>query len=258
MPIDVARLHSKSFRGSPPFRYAEVRGSGDNDHASWWSFDDEQIVRDRHWDPKPGETVLDVGAAFGSYGIPAAALGARVVFFSPADFDTELLATNLNLNPEISRRCMIVRDGVWSSDGWFDPDRCRFSEQLPTICDDCEGRGGLQRPLGGFATCARCARKSLSQWLRVRALDSFLEDHPGIGKVDWLKLDVEGAELEAFRGAEQCLRMYRPKILVENHNFQIPDMELKVRDYLVGLGLGYVCNGPHPHGSVSHSFFSAP
>lgn len=227
--MQIANVRQKSFRNSQPFKYAAVTGTGDSDHASWWSFDDEQSLRDRWWNPRAGDTVLDIGAAFGSYVLPALALGARVVAFSPAPFDTKLLEINLGLNPELKKRCLVARDGLYSKDGWFNPDVCRFSD----------------KPEAG------------SQWIPVRSLDSFLLERPGIGRVDWMKLDVEGAELEVLKGAEQCLRMYRPRVLVENHEFQVKGIENQVRDYMVGLGIGYVCDGPHQHCAVSHSFFEA-
>jgi FkbM family methyltransferase len=234
--LDVARTHSKTVHGQT-FHFAEVRGYGDADHASVWTFDDEQQFRDRWFHPAKGETVLDIGAAFGSYALPALARGARVVCFSPADFDTELLEKNLSLNPELERRCLVVRDGVYSNDGWFQPDRCAFR--------DVDGQG------------APMLKSDEPGWLWVRSLDSFLDERPGISRIDWIKLDIEGAELEALKGAEKCLRMYRPKVLVENHEQHVPGIENAVRDYLVGLGLGYVCDGPYQYGVVSHSFFVA-
>ncbi len=246
--LDVVQVRSKAFRGRT-FHFAEVRGTP-ADHASWWSFDDEQELRDRWWNPQPGETVLDIGAAFGSYALPALALGARVVCFSPADFDTELLEKNLSLNPDMERRCLVVRAGLYSRAGFFDPDHCTFIDldaeklsQTPELYGMIGNRddGGQGFPKG--------------QKLPVMSLDAFLEHSPGIERIDWMKLDVEGAELEVLKGAEKCLRTDMPKVLVENHNFHDPQMEAKVRDFLIGLGIGYVCDGPYPHCAVSHSFF---
>jgi FkbM family methyltransferase len=227
--LDVARTHSKTVHGQT-FNFAEVRGYGDADHASVWTFDDEQQFRDRWWSPAKGETVLDIGAAFGSYALPALARGARVVCFSPADFDTSLLEANLALNPDLARRCLVVRDGLHSNDGWFNPDKCLFDHE---------------------------AREGRAPWLHVRSLDSFLDERPGIERVDWMKLDVEGAELEVLKGGEKCIRMYRPRILVENHEQHVPGISDAVRDYLVGLGFGYVCDGPYQYGVVSHSYYEA-
>jgi FkbM family methyltransferase len=229
--LNIVRIRESQRYG---FKFAEVQGTP-ADHASWWSFDDEQEIRDRFWNPSRGDTVLDIGAAFGSYTLPALAMGARVVAFSPADFDTELLNLNLSQNPMLANRCLVVRDGIHERDGWFDPDNSVYVANR--IADVSEHDAG--------------------QWLRVRSLDSFLEERPGIDGVDWIKLDIEGAELGALRGAENTLRRWKPRILVENHNFHDPKMEVKVRDYVTGLGVGYRCDGPHPHCAVSHSYFEA-
>lgn len=226
--LDVVRIREKA-----GFKFAEVRGTP-ADHASWWSFDDEQELRDRFWHPRAGDTVLDVGAAFGSYTLPALAAGARVVAFSPADFDTELLEKNLSLNPELARRCLVVRDGVYSRDGWFDPDHCRYIE-----------------------TDAYHNTTHGEQWLRVRSLDSFLVERPGIARVDWIKMDIEGAELEALRGAEATLRAYWPRLLIECHNFHDPNMERNIVDHVLNLNLGYRAIGPIPHCAVSHVYCEA-
>lgn len=229
--LTIDKVLEKSFRGSPLFKYVATRGAGhpDADHASWWTFEDEQSVRDRWWHPKAGETVLDIGAAFGSYALPALALGARVVCFSPEDFDTELLHLNLQQNPDLARRCLIVRDALHERAGWFDPKVSAFSESMD--------HGSM---------------------LKTRTLDSFLDERPGINRVGLIKMDVEGAELGVLQGGENCLRRDRPRILVENHEQHIPGIADKVHDYLVSLGVGYVDEGPVPHGVVSHSFFQVP
>lgn len=223
--LDVASIREKN-----GFRFAEVRGTR-ADHASWFSFDDEQVVRDRHWHTKPGEIVFDIGAAFGSYVLPALAQGARVVAFSPADFDTELLCHNLNLNPELAKRALVVRDGLHAQDGWFDPDHSVFAKK--PVYEDGHDAGS---------------------WLRVRSLDAFMRDYPAISRVDLMKLDVEGAELDVLRGAEQTIRRYRPRVLVECHNFHRATLEREVWDFMTSLGLGYV-GEVHQHCAVSHAFF---
>ena len=48
--------------------------------------------------------------------------------------------------------------------------------------------------------------------MRLVALDEHLHR-----PIDFLKLDVEGQELEALKGARQTITKYHPKILVENH-----------------------------------------
>lgn len=234
MTLDIVRIRDKQ---TPQgiFRIAEIQNH-EAASASWWTFDDEQGVRDRWWKPAEGDVVLDIGAAFGSYALPALMAGAHVICFSPADFDTELLEKNLSLNPTLAERCTVERSGLYSRNGYFDPKRCRF-------LDDATMRGTTV--------------SAEDQWLAVRSLDSWISEKKPLGlRIDWMKLDVEGAELEVLRGAEQCIGMYRPNILVENHEFHVPGIAQQVNDFLVGLDVGYRCDGPVPHGSVSHSFFT--
>ncbi len=207
----------------------------DYDHASFWSFQDEQEVRDRHWHPVPGETVLDIGAAFGSYALPALAMGARVICFSPADLDTEILRANLKVNPDLARRCLVSRDGLYSRNGWFQPDVCRF-------VSDAEYQTGAAAGPG---------------WLQVRSLDSFLSNRPGIERIDWIKMDVEGAELAVLQGASSTLREERPRLLIELHEFHDKDMGAKVHAFLTGLNVGYQTEGKVAHCAVSHVFYEA-
>lgn len=199
-------------------------------HASWFSFDDEQIVRDRHWHIKPGETVLDIGAAFGSYALPALAMGARVVAFSPADFDTRLLRDNVALNPDLAARCLIVRDGLHEGDGWFDPDHSIFTVNRVVDTDQHE----------------------TGQWLRVRSLDSWMMEHPGIDHIDFIKMDVEGAELGVLKGARETIERFHPKFLIECHNFHVPTMEQDVAKFLQSFGY---TGEAHQHCAVSHAYF---
>ena len=66
----------------------------------------------------------------------------------------------------------------------------------------------------------------------VYALDDLVQH-----EVDFIKIDVEGMQMEVLRGAEQLLRRDRPKLWIElrrNHNeFAVAD------EFLRGLDLGY-------------------
>ncbi|MBC7544393.1 MAG: FkbM family methyltransferase, partial [Candidatus Sericytochromatia bacterium] len=49
----------------------------------------------------------------------------------------------------------------------------------------------------------------------------------GLSKVDFIKMDVEGGELQALKGAEQTIRQHRPKLAISVYHqpqdlFEIP------------------------------------
>jgi hypothetical protein len=56
-------------------------------------------------------------------------------------------------------------------------------------------------------------------------------------KVDFIKMDIEGAELNALQGAEQSLRAFRPSLAISVYHRD--DDWVTIPDYLDSLDLGY-------------------
>lgn len=184
-------------------------------HPALWSFLDEQDVRAAWWHPKNAH-VLDVGAAYGSYTLPALANGCTVTAWSPpynvrgVAFEAQVLRKSAELN------------------GWVKGLKLH-STGLSDRCDT--------------MTCDE------SGPFKVFPLDT-LDEEP-----EWLKIDAEGAELAILRGGEQTIYSCQPRILLENHLFLDPDCDTKCEAFLVGLGVGYRKVGTMPHGKISHSFY---
>ena len=61
---------------------------------------------------------------------------------------------------------------------------------------------------GGGADAALSADTSFETLTETMSIDDFVQ-RCGT-KVDFIKLDIEGAELNALRGAERTLRQFRP------------------------------------------------
>jgi len=184
---------------------------------SWFSHEDESDVRLRDWRVQPGDVVLDVGSSYGSYALTALASGAsfaRCWNYDPVE--NEMLRESLALNGWTGK-CEIHQVGLGSVQGWH------------------EDKANLTWPGGRF---------------RVTTLDLEL---PSPGRVDWLKLDVEGAEVEVLKGAENLLRTARPRVQVENHQFKDASIEGRVRGLLESFGYRHIRTVPY-HG-VSHSSY---
>ena len=212
-------------------------GCGDY-HPSLWSHIDEDVVRRRVWRVSPGDIVFDVGAAYGSYGLTALLQGAAHVYsWSPQGHpgdplrEADYLRKTLALNGWGDRMTIWERSGVYSETGWYDTETATFAKELAG-------------PPGPWI-------------LRVQAIDSLAKEDGSPftfpERIDWWKMDVEGAEAHVLRGARQTIQRYRPKIAVENHNFLIPDIEKQVRDILESWG--YTHDHTAQHGSVSHSLY---
>jgi FkbM family methyltransferase len=204
-------------------------------HATWGTFVDEAEVRDRHWHFEPGDVVLDIGPAFGSYTLTAALQGARVFAFEPCEFCRAILQGNLDANPELSKLVTVFPFGVHSQAGWFEPNE-----------------GKLYFEPGG-------------ERLQVERLDDLVDKtYQLAGTSEWrkgspiaaIKLDVEGAELGALRSGPDVLRIFKPRLLIEEHEFKQKGIGAECEALLSAVGYGPPVRVNH--GAVEHAYFQWP
>jgi FkbM family methyltransferase len=146
---------------------------------------------------KPGMTVFDVGASHGFYTLLFAKLAGpeRVHAFEPEEGNYARLRVNLELNGF---------QGVQAS-------------QLAVVDESGEVELNVYPPeLYGWHTLGHPTMEvegkpvvpDASRRVQGVTLDEYCADR-GIKRIDLLKLDVEGAELEALRGASRLLREKR-------------------------------------------------
>jgi hypothetical protein len=77
----------------------------------------------------------------------------------------------------------------------------------------------------------------------MRTLDSF-----GIPRVDLLKVDVEGYELEVLRGAELTLQRSHPTMMIEMHHWVGAEKEAALFEILARLGYNFDYLDRYPQG----------
>lgn len=153
---------------------------------------------------KSGMTVLDIGAHHGLYSLLASIkVGSRgrVFSFEPSPRECKVLRMNLVLN--WARNVKVQSIALGSKSGESD---------LYLVETQESGCNSLRPPVVDSATS------------RVRVpvvtLDEFLSN-TNLRTVDFIKLDVEGAELDVLTGAQQFLRRGpRPVILVEVYDIR--------------------------------------
>jgi len=161
-------------------------------------FPDMAATYHRYYAPKKGGTVLDCGSFHGLYAIAASSLvGAtgKVYCFEPDKGNAAVLRDNLNRNG-ISN-AVIVEKGIWDKDGTA---KMR-QEGLATSSMDFSGAS------------------SNSFSIDVTSLPSFIESN-GISGDIFVKMDIEGAEIEAVRG---CINYMKGHAL----NFAIASYHLR-------------------------------
>lgn len=140
---------------------------------------------------------FDVGAYFGYYSLVVAhhTRGrATVHAFEPLRANHALLRENCRLNAfeRIHAHAFALSDSTRTAEMELPPSTNGGSGHL------LEGQGaGRGR-----------------QTVRLTTLDRFIGDNP-TERLDFLKIDVEGAELAVLRGARQTLARFRPRLLVE-------------------------------------------
>lgn len=203
-------------------------------HPSWYSFDDEISVREANWNISPGDVVLDIGAAYGSYTTTALVQGASYVCaWSPQgrpgeETEAETLRQTLALN-RWSNRCHIIESGVYDRDGWLNTMTQEFHTSEPAKHNDI---------------------------IKVSTMDSWMST-VDLQRIDWMKLDVEGAEPEVLKGARNLISKFKPKIQIENHIFKRASLYDEVRDLLTSgaLGVKYKEISTIKYHAISHSLY---
>jgi FkbM family methyltransferase len=148
---------------------------------------------------RPGMTVLDLGAHQGLYTLLASKqVGptGRVFSFEPSPRERRKLRAHLVLNFCVNVRVQPIALGVRQA-----------TADLFVVQGYETGCNSLKPPVVGSGT--------LPVSVRVDTLDHWIETVP-LDHVDFIKLDVEGAELDVLQGATMLLhRRPRPLILAE-------------------------------------------
>ncbi|MGH6684000.1 MAG: FkbM family methyltransferase, partial [Pseudolabrys sp.] len=149
---------------------------------------------------KPGMTVIDAGANEGIYSIFCRSkVGAqgRVVAIEPSTRERIQIERNKSLNGFTDIDVLPVALSE------------RTGNAILRLAED--GHAG-HNTLGHFA--ASWVHAKGEEMVPSATLDGIVLGD-GFGRVDFIKLDIEGAELKALRGAEGLLRRDHPALLME-------------------------------------------
>ncbi len=193
------------------------------------------LFTDGHYEPnefyflsthlKPGMIFLDVGANDGLYALFASEYvgdTGRVFAFEPSSREYARLQDNIALNEkkniEALRLALSCQNGVGV---------------MHIAGYEHEG----QNTLGSFIY--EGVEQLHSEQIPLRRLDDILAEKQ-IDHVDFMKIDVEGAEYTVLEGAEQMIRSYRPTLLLELSDRALKQQERSAAEVLSFLrALGY-------------------
>jgi FkbM family methyltransferase len=169
------------------------------------------------FDPEPGDIVIDVGAHIGLYTLIAAkrvGSSGKVIAIEPDPDNCNLLKRNVELNRLTN--VIILERAAFSSDS-------KLKLYLP----------GKERGFTKLST-TMANRATTENFLEI---DASTIDHlmlmQGITQVNWIKIDVEGAELEVLKGATATLSAGKNiALLIEVHNVNNIDLHSAVVKFL--------------------------
>ena len=167
----------------------------------WHLFFGFQSQEDRHLLSliRSGDCVIDGGGYVGTVALPLAArVGStgQIHCFEPDPLNFSRLEQHVRLNSLQNVHCLPLA-------------LAERSGHLELVRPWPENGGGNLVDNGTWGSCSRVRVPSLSldDWSRREAVQ----------RVDLLKLDLEGYEVRALRGARQLLRRFRPLLFLEAH-----------------------------------------
>jgi FkbM family methyltransferase len=153
-----------------------------------------------------GGIALDVGANIGFYTVPLAiqakAIGSKIVAFEPLESNAKWLRHNLALN-DCGNVVHVIESALSNESGSADI----------VLTDDFSGGGTV-----GNATIMSQAlyEEKFAQFARSRVkIDTLDRIWPGEGRIDVVKLDVEGNETQFLEGGRNTIGAHRPVLLIE-------------------------------------------
>ena len=151
----------------------------------WWSW--------RYINPEPTWVFIDAGAHIGKYTVQLAKHVKLVIAVEPHPFNYEYL--QLNIRQNLLANVIAVNMALSSFEG-----------KAPLYIGEKAGHHSLKRNQGGgYIT------------VDVTTLDALVAKL-SLDRVDYIKIDVEGAEMDVLKGGTNVLCKFRPKLLIETQS----------------------------------------
>ena len=177
----------------------------------------ESVVLGNVVKAQAGDVVIDAGGCYGDtalYFAHEVGETGKVITFEFMPENLVIFEVNMSINPELSKRVRLVKSPMWSNSG-----------ELLFV----EGKGPGTRVTSNASDpdATRVETLSIDDMVNNEKLD----------RVDFVKMDIEGAELESLKGAENTIRKFRPKLAISVYH-QLSDF-WTIPEYIDRLGLGY-------------------
>jgi len=154
-------------------------------------FQGEGPIAAKYLQVQEGEVFFDVGASWAMWTLYGLACGAYVYSFEPSLPYYNDLVKFVTANEGFMEKCKPLNLGL---------DKV---ENVKTLGDWYRAHGWH-----GALTEDHYVPTTF------KTIDSFL---PELSRLDWIKIDVEGGELDVLLGGLTALKKFKPKLIIENH-----------------------------------------
>jgi FkbM family methyltransferase len=190
------------------------------DYNVLWTFAYKQYYFDNgevRIRPEEGDYLIDGGACFGETSLAfatSAGKTGKVFLLEVLKNHLDIILYNLNQNPSLLNRAAII----------------------PFALSDVVNLNAIPAQ----------TQNLISPGFRIKSEDldiiptvtiDYLFETEKIPKLDFIKLDIEGYELQALQGAEQTIKKFRPKLAISLYH-KYEDL-YKIPVYIKELDLGY-------------------
>ena len=221
----IELLEQEEVDGHPLERYKTQWGSfwiGEKGSGSiaWllWEIGVQDTYQGHEDTVLPGDTVIDAGAHIGLYTRYALARGAaRVIAIEPEP--TNIVCFERNFADEIaSGQVTLVKAGIWN--------------EKSTL------KLGIHDHFSTRQTLFSTEGISHHVTVPVMQLDDIV-DQLQLDRVDFIKMDIEGAERPALEGSKRTIQRFRPRMAICTYHMvddsiAVPEVALRLRpDYRI-------------------------
>jgi FkbM family methyltransferase len=180
----------------------------------------KHVSQSKYLSLPPDGIVFDVGANTGVMSLQFAKLvpAGRVYSFEPTFYAFSKLERSMELNPELAKRIVAVRSFVSSSSSQKPRIKAYASWKVGGMTEGVRHRihGGVEKSAEGAAEVS---------------LDDFCEQNK-IDRLDFIKIDTDGYELDVLQGGRKVIGKFRPLIIFELGVYVMNERGIDFSDYL--------------------------
>lgn len=175
---------------------------------------------DKYFSINKGDVVIDIGAHVGFFSVYASKKVGKtgmVISIEPSEQNLRFLKKNIEVNN--LKNITVIESSVWNKTG------------IRTLYSMGEG----------WENPTLVPNKNYKDFdmidVKVIKLDDLISN---LSKVDFIKMDIEGAELEALKGADEMLKEFHPYLAIASYHQRNGNPTYKVLPALLAK-YGYKC-----------------